>query len=95
MLNIILWFLCGGISFVIECALIMRNKEYNEKKFKCEGINFINFLLLTMLGVPSLISIIMVSLIEINENRENKHRFMKLLYKIANIGTGKGKNKEK
>ena len=31
MLNIILWFLCGGISFVIECALIMRNKEYDEK----------------------------------------------------------------
>ena len=48
-----------------------------------------------MLGVPSLISIIMVSLVEINENRENKHRFMKTLYKIANIGTGKGKNKEK
>ena len=66
-----------------------------KKKFKCEGINFINFLLLTMLGVPSLISIIMVSLVEINENRENKHRFMKTLYKIANIGTGKGKNKEK
>lgn len=86
------WFLCGIISFVMMSVFVMRNEEYNERRFKREGISLVGFLLITMLGVTSLVSVIIISLIEISENRENRHSFMKLLYKITNIGIKKDKN---